>query len=364
MVKICLTMIVKNESAIIRRCLDCSLKALDYIFILDTGSTDDTLEVVADWSSKNSIQCKVAARKFTNFGESRTLSALMAKEAFPDADYLLLLDADFKLEVSPNFSKDSLTKGYYLVEQRSNTIKYWNIRLIKTSLDWNCIGVTHEYWSYPNTSSGERLRTLSIDDRGDGGCKADKFTRDAALLEEGIKNPSTSPSLKGRYMFYLGQTLKDMGKFEESIEWYKKRILQGGPQEEIYYSYYQIGCSYKRLNRKEMALANYLEAWEKRPSRAEALYACAKMYRLMGKNLIAWMFCEKLEKIPDGDNLLFVDFRIKEYLLDYEMGILGYYQGDQENKKKGLDAINRILSKENIPDYIVKSSLENKKFYL
>ena len=47
--KICLNMIVKNESKIITRLLDSLLKIIDHYVIVDTGSTDNTIEVISNY---------------------------------------------------------------------------------------------------------------------------------------------------------------------------------------------------------------------------------------------------------------------------------------------------------------------------
>lgn len=39
---ICLTMIVKDEAAVIERCLESALPLIDRYLIVDTGSTDNT----------------------------------------------------------------------------------------------------------------------------------------------------------------------------------------------------------------------------------------------------------------------------------------------------------------------------------
>lgn len=82
--KICLVMIVKNESSIIHRCLDQLVGIVDYISICDTGSTDDTPSIVQDWIVKNKkegtiINGKVHHHAWKNFGHNRTLSARAAQ---------------------------------------------------------------------------------------------------------------------------------------------------------------------------------------------------------------------------------------------------------------------------------------------
>lgn len=73
------------------------------------------------------------------------------------------------LEVDPNFDKTSLTEDHYLTLQYDVHIKYWLTRLLKASLPWKSVGVTHEYWDIDRSKVGEnyntrvaRLRRLSL----------------------------------------------------------------------------------------------------------------------------------------------------------------------------------------------------------
>ena len=45
-------MIVKNESAVLARCLDSIADLMDEIIIVDTGSTDNTKEIAAQYTSR------------------------------------------------------------------------------------------------------------------------------------------------------------------------------------------------------------------------------------------------------------------------------------------------------------------------
>ena len=119
-----------------------------------------------------------------------------------------------------------------------------NTRLIKASLPWKCVGVTHEYWSCESHVSLEKLTNLWIDDRADGGCKADKFERDAKLLTEGLQEEPDNV----RYMFYLAQTYRNLDQYDEAIKWYMKRISMGGWKEEVWYSKFMLGEIYSVLD--------------------------------------------------------------------------------------------------------------------
>ncbi|TCP19985.1 glycosyl transferase family 2 [Scopulibacillus darangshiensis] len=52
MIKISLCMIVKNEEAVICRCLDSVKDLVDEINIVDTGSTDRTKEIIKQYTDR------------------------------------------------------------------------------------------------------------------------------------------------------------------------------------------------------------------------------------------------------------------------------------------------------------------------
>ena len=57
--KIGLCAIVKNEESIITRCLDSAKSLIDYVSIVDTGSSDNTVKVIEQWLIENKIEGKV-----------------------------------------------------------------------------------------------------------------------------------------------------------------------------------------------------------------------------------------------------------------------------------------------------------------
>ncbi|MRX74189.1 glycosyltransferase [Bacillus lacus] len=369
-------MIVKNESRIIERCLNAAKKAIDYVSVCDTGSTDGTPDLIKAWCEENAIEGVVHHEPFKNFGHNRTLSVQLAQQSFPQADYLLLLDADMILEIHEQFDKSNLDQDQYLVMQFNQFIKYWNTRLLKSSLPWRCVGVTHEYWDIDADKlkidgssfalQKGNVKELVINDREDGGSKSDKFERDKRLLHEGLEDPATPDGLRTRYLFYLAQTYYCLGELQDAIEWYKKRVEAGGWAEEVFYSLMQVGLSYQQLaGRAEeerkliinageevsskvltaladaqeknaaMAASYYKKSYQFRPWRAEPLYFLAKMHRENAENSLALLYAIKGKEIPfPQDDLLFVDYRVYEYLFDYEISIAGYYVPEKRELAK------------------------------
>lgn len=411
--KICLTMIVKNESKNMPRLLD-SFKGkniIDMISIVDTGSTDNTKEVILAWGEENNIPTTIHEELFKNFAYNRTHSIRAAKQAYPEADYFLLSDADFIWEAK-NFNKVLLIDHKYLVEQSNKALSYWNIRLLSSKVEFECLGVTHEYWTETKTQSeyaGEirtsKITTLNVIDLEDGGCKTDKFERDERLLRGGLEDPETSAGLKTRYKFYLAQTLKDMGRYDESIEWYTKRTQDRGWDEEIYYSKFQIGFNHEQLGWKKKhavtligkaqkteeeiahiakwnpdnmgpavlmeqstkhftdASVNYMAAYNYRKTRAEALYYLTRMYRMLGMNDIAFSCAIMGNKIkyPEHDTL-FIERGCYTYLFDFEISIIAFYLKDK--KDIGREAVSRLLQRDDLPDWITQTVENNSRHYI
>lgn len=372
---ICFCAIFRNESKNVRRCLNATKGVIDYLSIVDTGSTDNTVEEIENWCKENNINYKVHFEPFRDFGYNRTHSYEMAKKSFPEADYFLLLDADMVLEVNPGFDKRDLRHGSYQLIQHNRLIRYANLRLISNKHQWECIGVTHEYWGSKDNASAELLHTLSIDDRDDGGCKSDKLERDKRLLTEGLDDPKTTEGLRGRYYFYLAQTYRDLGKaaykpgengknlmeeerttyFLESIKYYKLRIdyKPGAWDEELFYSQFQIATCYEHLGRTEMAAGSYLEAWNRRMTRAEPLYELARMYRHQAKYHLSFMMAKQAKDIPlPIDDKLFVSHITYNYCIDEELSMTGFYvdSGFEEGKM----AIKRILENKEAPEDLKK----------
>jgi glycosyltransferase involved in cell wall biosynthesis len=69
---LCLNMIVKNESKIIRRLMESVSPIIDCYCICDTGSTDDTIEIINTFFSQKNIPGKVVSEPFKNFAHNRS----------------------------------------------------------------------------------------------------------------------------------------------------------------------------------------------------------------------------------------------------------------------------------------------------
>jgi glycosyltransferase involved in cell wall biosynthesis len=332
-------MIVRNESATIARCLRAAKPLIDSWSIVDTGSTDDTKEIIA--RELEGVPGRIWERPWTNFGANREESFELARAvcvAGAANTWCLLLDADHEIEIG-RFNRASLTAAGYCIRQRDGGLDYDNVRLIRADTAWKCVGVTHEYWAAPDVEAA-RIEGLTILDHCDGGTRSEKYPRDEALLRAGlIAEPGNA-----RYMFYLAQTLQDQGKTAEAIEWYAKRAEAGGFAEEAWMARLRMG----RLqlgNHDTIAtgIATLIAAYNDRPQRAEALYSLANHYRIAGKNAAALMVANTARRIskPDSERL-FVERGVYDTGIDEEISIAAWYTN---RKADGLAACERLLAR-------------------
>jgi tetratricopeptide (TPR) repeat protein len=356
---ICLNMIVKNESKIIIRLLESVLPIIDSYCICDTGSTDNTIELITCFFEKNNISGSILHEPFINFEHNRNVALQHAYKT--QANYILLLDADMCLNIK-NFKKESLLKyDFFHIFQGTEDFYYKNIRIIKNNGVFKYIGVTHEFLSYPKDKKNNIIdkNSLFIKDYRDGGSKVNKFQRDIQLLSKGIEDEPNNV----RYHFYLANSYHDTGQYEKAIEYYKKRIELGGWFQEQWYSAYKIGKCYNCLKDIEKAIYYWLYAYEIYPKRVENLYEIIHYYRLNKKYKQALLFYNIAKNITnttnkEKDNFLFLQNDIYVYKLDYEYSIFAHYNGIKNINDELINIFN-CCTKTNLTNELLK----NMKFY-
>ena len=248
--------------------------------------------------------------------------------------------------------EQSLGELGYTIIQSNGDLEYPNCRLVRMDHPWKCTGVTHEYWDGPAFPLSKSI--CWINDKNDGGCKSDKFERDARLLEAGLAEKPDDV----RYMFYLAQTYHCLGRHEDAIRMYEKRYTAGSWVEEQWYSLYMIGQTYLTLG-KPIEFEQYmLKAYELRPGRAESLYKLAKYFREKGQHHKAYQYVLMGKSIPLSKDSLFIEMPVYTDLFHYEETICLYYLN---RKAEGLrKSMEYLLTKTHMIDGV----LSNLIFYV
>jgi len=362
-------MIVKNEAKVIRRLLESVCNLVDKYCICDTGSTDNTMDIIRDFFQEKGIKGEIFQEPFRDFGYNRSYSLKKCDlSKFADIDYILLLDADMYLSgpalTDPDAFKQSLGEYdvYYLL-QGSDKFHYKNVRIVRPRKGYYYWGVTHEYVkTTEGTSYGSiEKNELFIQDIGDGGSKTDKFERDIKLLNRGLEEIPNND----RYTFYLANSYRDAGQPENAIQTYRKRIEIGGWIEEVWYSYYSIGKCYQAMNDMPNAIYAWMEGYNYYSRRIETLYEIVQYYRMSNKNTLAQLFYsianEQRAKYPMTNDYLFLQKDVYDYKLDYEMSIIGYYTNPQRIDLKACSM--KVIADQNADQATTRNVISNYKFY-
>ncbi|GAA0362691.1 glycosyltransferase family 2 protein [Actinoallomurus spadix] len=344
---ICLCMIVKDEAKVIERCLRSVRDLIDYWVISDTGSTDGTQELIRE--ALAGIPGELLQEEWVDFGHNRTLNI---KQAFGKADYLLLIDAD--MVVRRDGDLPELTADSYMV-RHSGEMEYRIKRLVRGDIAWRYVGSTHEYLTTDDRDHAVNLDALIIDHFADGGSRGDKFERDARLLRAELdRDPGNS-----RAVFYLAQTMRDLGDVREALDLYERRARMGDWPEEVYYSLFQTGVLRAELDDWPGAMDALVRAWEFRPQRLEACYELASRLRQMDRHHAAYAFARAGLDRREPDDWLFVQPWVYRWGLLFEYSIAAYWVGDPRGS---LDACDRLLAMPELPDAFREQTRVNREF--
>lgn len=340
-------MIVKNEANVIERCLASVRDLVDTWVITDTGSTDGTQELIR--TALDGIPGELREEPWVDFGHNRSLNIAHARGR---ADYLLLVDAD--LVIRQEGPLPALTADSYMLRHEGET-EYRIKRLVRGDIAWRYEGVTHEYLTADRADRQENLDALVIEDFADGGSRHDKFERDARLLSaEMARDPGNS-----RTVFYLAQTLRDMGDTGGAIELYERRAGMGGWAEEVYYALLQVGVLSAGTDDWPRAMDALTRAWEARPQRLEACYELSWRLREMGRHHTAHAITRAALDRKAPDDLLFVRPWVYDWGLLFEYSVAAYWVGDAT---ASLRACDRLLAMPDLPAAHREQTVRNRTF--
>ena len=229
--RLCLNMIVKNETANLERCLGAVADHIACWVICDTGSSDGTQTLIESYFAKRGIPGELHSFPFRNFEQARNAALDRAGASTLAYDYLLLDDADMELVVEDeNFLTKLEAPGYRLIQRTESGLAYWNTRLVKRDIGARYRGVTHEFLDVPG--GVQELHGVWYKDHASGANRVDKFERDIRLLKQALKMEPENY----RYWFYLAQSYRDAGKTKRAAEIYAKRAEMGGWDEEAWYA--------------------------------------------------------------------------------------------------------------------------------
>jgi len=378
MARLILTQIMKNEAHVITRMLNSIRPIVDIICLVDTGSTDNSIEVVKNWGEQNKIETHVFERAFDNFENSRNYSIQVAREVTAgrgDDFWGFWLDADEMIEILPNFNKNNINKDLYMFNTYINVMKYTRNECYKLDKPFRFYGPVHEFivCDDKNITSG-LMDGLNVRVQMDGGSWKgnipEKYKSHAHVLEKYIDASRQDP----RWIFYTAQSYHDSAcvpdsreeneeRLRRSMKYYKERISRAdGYPEEIFYSQFRVGTIMRVLEMPfSQTLNELMKAYSMDPLRAEPIKAIIDHYLSVGEWHNAYLF-SKFAKVnfhgknPYPQRLLFVDEALYIWKILEVHAAASFYTGRRDEAKQTFQEMVEISRQQ--PQYFTPDDLQ------
>nr|WP_315034687.1 glycosyltransferase family 2 protein [uncultured Chryseobacterium sp.] len=332
--KISLCLIVKNEEAVLGRCLESAAKFADEIIIVDTGSTDKTKEIAEQFTDKifdfEWINDFSAAR---NFAFSK---AVMDYQMWLDADDVVPEKSVKEINELKKSLKDNVeivTMKYVLSFDQNNNPAFLSTRerLFKRSKNYQWIDPVHEciplignlqytdieIWHKKTRS--EELSTRNIDIY-------------KALEEKG-------QDFSARQLYYYARELKDHNETSKAIICYEKFLdLGSGWGEDIITSCHQLAIEYKKLGVREKILPVLFKSFEYDVPRPDICCELGYYYKEEQNYNQAFKWFDLATKLPVSNSVGFVFSDYSGYIPNIEacvcLSFLGEYRRANEYNEK------------------------------
>lgn len=296
MITVSLCMIVRNEEDVISKCLDSVSGLVDEIVIVDTGSTDNTKEIVKKYTTNI-----YNFEWIYDFSAARNYSFSKAS-----MDYIMWLDADDVIleEDRKKFERlrQTLNPAVDIVMMKYNTgfdeqgnviLSYCRERLIKRSKGYKwcepvheCIDIKGNIANSDVCITHNKLHVQAKD-------------RNLKIFEDMV---SHGKELSPRSLFYFARELQSAGRYYEAVMYFNKFLNMGkGWLEDKINACAGLSLCYKNLNDPQNRLKSLLRSFEYDTPRADICCELGVYY--MGLNdyqkAIFWLDLATKVKPPE-----------------------------------------------------------------
>jgi tetratricopeptide (TPR) repeat protein len=357
---ICLNMIVKDESHIIKSTLNNIIKhmKIDYWVICDTGSSDNTVDIIQDFFMEQGISGEMFHDEWKDFGYNRTKAL---EHAYNKSDYLFIFDADDlihgDIKLPSNFDKD-----VYRLAFGNPTIHYRPI-LISNKMKWEYVGVLHESLHHIDTIKTDEhlLGDYYVEGRtmGNRSKNPNKYLDDAHILEKAFEEENTDLLLKYRYSYYCAQSYHNISNWEKSIEWYEKLLTFNYSEQYKYCACVKAGDCYIKLKKYDKALDLWSKSYNYDKERLEGIVNIMGYFYNKGSHFMVSSLYNKFKHINIGHakDKIFLDYS-KYHEFHYFASISGCYCDEH---KSAYEACKYLLLNNK---YDIQNTIYNLQFYI
>ncbi|MCK9220202.1 MAG: glycosyltransferase [Bacteroidales bacterium] len=250
MTKISAAIIARNNEKEISTCIK-SIKGVDEIIVLDTGSNDKTASIATSLGAKVFYSrweddFSIARNRVLDYTQHPWILSIDTDEVMTTT-----VDSMYKL-LNENFSKRAISTP---ISDKEKT--FWGLRLFrKASAHW--IGEIHEELSIqPDLYSDE----VKIWHTPSPNHQTDPL-RNITILRRVLEKKPTSP----RDIFFLGLELHAIGQWDAALYWMQYYTIIA-PKTANYTAeiYYQMADCYCKLHRVNRGIESLMKAVEVNP---------------------------------------------------------------------------------------------------
>lgn len=218
--KVCVYAITKNEEKFVTRWIN-SMKEADEVYVLDTGSTDNTVKLLKE----NNVHVEVKKINPWRFDVARNESLKLIPD---DTDICVCTDLDEvfvrgwreKLENIWNKNTTRLAYNYnWSFDKNNNPNVNFYIEKIHTKKDYTWTHPVHEVLSYIGSSKEYKITTdeITLNHYPDYNKSRGSYLK---LLELSVKEEPNND----RNMHYLGREYMYYGRYKNAIKTLKKHL--------------------------------------------------------------------------------------------------------------------------------------------
>ncbi|MDO7907630.1 glycosyltransferase family 2 protein [Paenibacillus sp. JX-17] len=297
MITISLCMIVKNEENVLRRCMDSVHDLVDEIIIVDTGSSDRTKEIAAEYTSR------IFDLEWTDdFAAARNY-------AFEQAamQYIMWLDADdvlheqdrikfAQLKQTLSWEPDAMMCNYHLAfdEHGNAAATSRRYRLVKRSQGYRWRNPVHEYL---DITGGKVLQTdIAVSHYREG----DHTARNISILQKWMENGG---KLEGRMLFFYANELLDQRQYREAAECYEDYFRESvAYREDRIAACSKLAECYHHLGQKEKKLDRLIKSFHYDVPHADICCSIAGCFEEREEWALAIYWYERAleSRLPEG----------------------------------------------------------------
>lgn len=337
--KVCVYAIAKNEEKFVDRWI-ASMQEADEIYVLDTGSTDKTIEKL----EKYNVKVKKEIVSPWRFDVARNISLDMLPL---DTDICVCTDLDEafemgwrkQLEEIWNNKINRVSYNYnWSLDENNRPLVNFNIEKIHSRMNYMWIHPVHETLTYLGNKEEIKIVTDKITLNHYPDQKKSRSSYLPLLELSVLEQPNDD-----RNMHYLGREYMYYGKWNECIDTLIKhlKLPTATWKDERCASMRFIARSYKKLNRIDEARMWLYKAIEEAPYLRDPYLEMALLEYEENNWQEVQYFCEKALEIKEHKKTYINEiFSWNETV--YDLLSLSYFY--QKNIKKAMENINKAIA--------------------